>query len=121
MPNILFCDSNCLIDMASSNDNDIFRCHECPKTFTIKNNGSHHKKKFGYLPPTMLPGKLVPIFDEESQLHTCPSRGCKTKSCYKHSVQRHINFGCSLYKKRRDARKNKVCNFCGMEFTKKSN
>ena len=108
--------------MASSNDNDLFKCHTCPKTFIIKNNRSRHEKKFGHFPTTRLPGKLVPIFNEDSQLYTCPSSVCETKSRYKPSVQRHINFGCSLYKKRRDARKNnKVCNFCGMDFTKKCN
>ena len=46
----------------------------------------------------------------------------KLNPVYKRSVQRHINYGCSSYKKRKDMeRKNKVCNFCGMEFTKKSN
>ena len=86
--------------MTSSNDNDLFKCHECPKTFTIKNNRSLHEKTFGHLPPTRLPGKLVAIFDKESQLYTCPSRGCETKSRHKRSVQRHIKFSCSLYKKR---------------------
>ena len=40
----------------------------------------------------------------------------------KRSIQRHLGTGYSQFRKRKEQKaKNKVCNFCGMTFTKKCN
>ena len=115
----------CSIKIKDSNvDDPTFWCRDstCTKKFTLERNRNRHEKLFGHTVTKRISLGDKPLFDDEKNIYCCPSPGCQTKSTFKRSIQRHLSAGCSGYKIRKAKREsNKVCNFCGMEFTKKYN
>ena len=101
-----------------------YKCsnQDCGQPFTTACNRNRHEKRFDHTPPPRRSSIQKPIFKEETSKYHCPSPNCATSLKFKGNVQKHIDAGCAILRRKKEEEgKNKACPHCDMTFTQKSN